>query len=434
MKDGRSGDILHFVAVCWGLHYDQDEERKASFIEGAKSELLFSSFDLDADNFLTLEELKFLTDSAFTSGGTAGPTFAQVREEMRTMDIDHDGKVSRDEMALWLKCTTNQPWKEAIEKYVSTNLMMQLPHPSVFGEDVLAFCIPTDLDPGGTPQRASEAEFDDGEPLSPTMGDPTTFTDDIPDTAFSLDDLMDAVQVAGKVSFKCSYSPRCIRSLTCACHCHFSHLGPIYKVPEMEGIDPRTSLEALGVPLRSADEENVSEDALLAVERRPSTKLDTISNKVGEVERRVSGHDERTCSTLGPPITYITEAVYSQSDKGFVKEQPFQNQSAKMFKMFRPSLSAAEISVDQALDGYIHRAATPASPQNVETAAARAVRSDASAPTPSPPVGGNIDSNTTSDVRIATQGADDDAVTIGTATAVSRNADQAKAKAKAKTN
>jgi hypothetical protein len=210
--------------------------------------------------------------------------------------------------------------------------------------------IPTDLDPGVTPQRASETEFDDGEPLSPTMGDPTTFTDDIPDTAFSLDDLMDAIQVAGKVSFKCSYSPRTMRSLTCACH--FSHLGPMYKVPEMEGIDPRTSLEALGVPLRSADEENFSEDgtgecgyggtqrcslALLAVERRLSTKLDTIIKKVGEVERRVSGHDEKTYSTLGPPITYITEAVYSQSDKGFVKEQPFKNQSAKMFKMFRPS-------------------------------------------------------------------------------------------------
>jgi hypothetical protein len=186
---------------------------------------------------------------------------------------------------------------------------------------------PGDSQPGSAPvtpsrDRASDSDNDDdGELISVETGDSTT-GDAESDSAFSLDDLMDAIQVAGEV-------------------------------PKMEGVDPRTSLEALGVPLRSPvlSPSSVSQESLLALDYLK--KLDTPEAAAGDVEGQVS--EEHDAEPSVGPVTYITEAIYTRGEMGNVKEQKIRQKRG--VKMFRPSISAAEISVDNALDKYIVDAA-----------------------------------------------------------------------------
>ena len=62
VKDRRQGDFLHFLSTVFTLHYDPDLERKAMRIKRAKYQLLFTTFDLDGDGFLTVTELTTMMD------------------------------------------------------------------------------------------------------------------------------------------------------------------------------------------------------------------------------------------------------------------------------------------------------------------------------------------------------------------------------------
>jgi hypothetical protein len=194
----------------------------------------------------------------------------------------------------------------------------------------------------------------DEEPLSPLsardingrpiLGDPSTFTNELPDTAFSLDDLITAVEVAGKVP-EMEETPMATLlawgvpvNSQCLVDTNRNFLDMNI------GCDPDSEIESPTQPSRKLPE--VTDPTLLAVERRLSVKIDTLIGKVDVMNQ----HAKRLSQETIAPVADESTEVF---------------RTATTVKKFRPSVSAAEITVDSALDKYMVEATSPPPPESI---------------------------------------------------------------------